>query len=146
MIAEDILDDIVTTLAAVNTDTYNNRCALATREGRNWTDLESKELPAAIVMLENDEKDVHDTQGEHVVSTMTVIIQGVVKGGGDYDQRQKLWAADIEKALAVDGTRDSSAWYTDPANCRYYTLPRDTPRAVFDYTFIIKYNYIKGSP
>lgn len=148
---EDILDNIVTTLEGISVSGgYNYNVGLATRETTDWMRLKNEQLPAAVIQWTEDEREVRPLQGEYLLSTLTVTIRGVVDASPhineNIDEVVNKWSEDIEKALAVDGTRDSNAMYTNPTLLRAYDLPPETRREVFDFTFTIMYNYLEGAP
>lgn len=147
---ESILDDILTDLKTITkANDYNNDIGLATRETTDWMRLKPNQIPAAIIQWTNDERDPRDVQGNHILSTLTVVIRGVVakiSASDDMEEKANEFSEDIEKAMAVDGTRGGYAMYTNPAGVKIYNLPPESNRAVFDATFIIKYQYTSGSP
>lgn len=148
MTIESILDNIESTLEGITKGGgYNNDIGLVTRKARSWTDLKPKELPAALIMWTTDEKETRDVQGNSIISTMSVTIQGVVEGGGDHAQRMTALMEDIETALTkTTSTRGDYAMYTNPDMIRNYNMAPNTPYGVFDYTFTIKYHYLRGTP
>ena len=144
---EDILDNIVATLEAISKeDDYNYNVGLATREVTDWMRLTSRQLPAAVIQWTEDEREPRDVQGHNLLSTLLVTIRGVVESKSNIDEVLNKWAEDIEKALAVDGTRGANAMYTNPSIIRVYNFPPETNRGVFDFTFTIMYQYLEGSP
>lgn len=147
---ESILDNIETVLDTITTaNGYNNDIGLATRETTDWMRLQPKQIPAAIIQWTKDEREPRDVQGHYLISTLTVVIRGViakVRASDDMEQKVNEFSEDIEKALAVDGTRGGHAMHTNPADAKMYNLPPESNRAVFDATFIIKYQYSSGSP
>jgi len=147
---ESILDNIETVLKTITIDnSYNNNIGLATRETTDWMRLQPKQMPAAIIQWTNDDREPRDVQGHYLISTLTVVIRGViakVSASDDMEQKVNEFSDDIETALSSDGTRGGNAMYTNPAGVKMYNLPPESNRAVFDATYIIKYQYASGSP
>jgi len=149
-IRESILADIETTLKTImKSGSYNNDHGLVTRLMTDWMRLQPKDYPAAIIQSTTDEREPVDLQSTNIMAQLIVIIRGCVKtasDGSDIDTLCNKWAEDIEKALHVDDERGGNANYTDPVMFRMYQLPPETKIGVFDFTFMIQYNYLKGSP
>ena len=143
MIRENILDNVVTTLGNIATASgYNNDIGLATRDALRWASLKPDELPAAIVVTISDEKESTGATGQTVLSTLIIRIRGVITGT---EETANLFSQDIEKIMAVDGTRGGYAIYTFPLGDRIYQGADDYVLE-FDSEYEILYQYKFGNP
>lgn len=145
---EDILDNIVTTLNNITkANSYNNDIGLATREPNDWNKLLPNQKPAAIVLWSSDEKDTETIpmSGQYVLSTLNVVIRGIVYAKSDIEGALNDFAEDIEKVMAADETRGTYANYTIPRLITVFQ-GEDSYNIVFDYEFTIGYHYVYGTP
>ena len=145
---ENILDNIVTTLKTIKTTNgYNNNIGLVTREPNDWNKLQPNQKPAAMVTWSSDEKDTETItgSGQYVLSSLNVVIRGVVYSKTGIEEKLNEFAEDIEVAMAADEYRGGYANYTIPKSITVYQ-GEDSYNIVFDYEFLIGYHYIYGSP
>jgi len=145
---ESILDNIVTTLKTITTaNGYNNNIGLVTREASDWSKLLPNQKPATIVLWSSDEKDTETIPmaGQYVLSSLNVVIRGIVYAKSDIEGALNDFAEDIEKVMAVDETRGTYANYTIPRLITVFQ-GEDSYNIVFDYEFMVGYHYIYGTP
>jgi hypothetical protein len=145
---ENILDNIVTTLKGIKTSAgYNNTVGLVTREPNDWNRLQPNQKPAIIVTWSSDEKDTETitASGQYVISSLNVVIRGIVYAKTDIEGKLNDFAEDIEKILAVDEYRGTYANYTIPRVITVYQ-GEDSYNIVFDFEFLVGYHYVYGSP
>ena len=143
---EAILTNIVTTLETITVDNgYNNNIGLVTREPKDWVNLKPKDLPTACVQWSPDEREVKQIQGNNILSTLTIIIRGVVYAKTDIETEINKFTDDIEIAMMVDDKRGGNAMYTNPGTITVYQSLAQF-YSTFDFKFEIKYQYMKGAP
>jgi len=143
---EAILANTVTTLKGITTiGGYNNNIGLATREPTDWMKVDPRELPAAWVLWAPDIRESKDVQGHNILSTLTLMIRGIVYAKKDLETELNKFIEDIEKVMMMDGTRGGNAMYTNPGTVTPYRGPTQY-HIVFDFDFEVKYQYLKGSP
>jgi len=145
---ENILDNIVTTLKGIKISAgYNNTVGLVTREPNDWNRLQPNQKPAIIVTWSSDEKDTETitASGQYVISSLNVVIRGIVYAKTDIEGKLNDFAEDIEKILAVDEYRGTYANYTIPRVITVYQ-GEDSYNIVFDFEFLVGYHYVYGSP
>jgi len=145
-IRENILNDIESTLANITTDNgYNNDIGLVSRESENFERFTTNDYPFAIIQWTSEDKDTTGANQQTVISDLEVVIQGGIYATSNRETALNNFLDDLEKALCNDGTRNNNAWYTIPVSIEIFDTPKENV-IVFNYTFLIKYDYVYGAP
>ena len=144
-ISEQILDNINTVIAAIDTPTYNRKIMqVERREGTPWTSF--TDYPAVDIWLVSNTKTDEETEGFRDCS-MEVEIRAYTRDKDNPDQALSYLAADIEKALMVDHTRGALAVDTDILTDEHnFADEKMDPTGMVSITLDIKYMHRRTDP
>ena len=146
MIRDDIIKNIETTLAGISiAGGYNYDIGMVTRESEDFEIFAISDYPFVIIQWSRDEKESEDAVGQHVMSTLSLTIQGGIYASSLRETVLNNFLEDIEKALCVDGTRGGNAIYTEPENIEIFDTPKEN-EIIFNFQFSVVYQYVYGSP
>jgi len=122
---EQIVDNIKTTVEGVTVaNGYNQTMGEVDRKTTPAPNNKTY-WPSADIWIENEEKTSGRNAG-HRDNTMTVMISAYTDDTTDTDQALSYLAADIEKALMVDHTRNSLAITTEVTNVDHIFADEET--------------------
>jgi len=142
----DIINDIESTLAGITTASgYNNDIGFVTRESEDFERISTSNYPFAIIQWNTDDKETTGAANQVVISELTVIVQGGIYATSNRETSLISFLEDVEKALCSDGTRGGNAIYTVPVGIEVFDTSKENV-IVFNYTFLIEYQYIYGNP
>ena len=143
---ETILNHVVQALAAISiAGGYNNDVRFVTRESVQWEHYNRQDYPLAIVVWTLETPAIEGATGQSVVMDLTVTMRCVVYAEVDLETELNKFLDDVEKALCTDGTRGGAAWSTLP-DAKEVLLTENEAIIVCDYDFIIRYEYVYGTP
>ena len=143
---ETILNHVVTTLVAITVaGGYNNDIRFVTRESVQWERYNKQDYPLAIVAWTLEVPEIPGATSQSVVMDLTVTVRCVVYATTNLETVLNLFLDDVEKALCVDGTRGGAAWSTLP-DVKEVLLTENESIIVCDFDFIIRYEYVYGTP
>lgn len=145
-IRDNIINNIESTLASITlANGYNNDIGFVTRESEDFERFSTNDYPFAIIQWNNDEKETSGATNQVVLSELTVVIQGGIYATSGRETALNNFLEDIEKALCNDGARGNNAIYTLPVSIEVFDTPKENV-IVFNFTFLVEYQYIYGSP
>lgn len=143
---ETILNHVVQTLASISKASgYNNDIRFVTRESLQWEQFNKQDYPLAIVSWTSEGTVIEGATGQSVVMELTVTIRCVVHAETELETELNKFLDDVETALCADGTRGGAAWNTLP-DVKEVLLTKNEAIIVCDYDFLIRYEYVYGTP
>lgn len=144
-ISEQILNNVATVIAAIDTPTYNQKInQVSRREGTPWTAFTN--YPAVDIWLVSNAKTDEETEGFRDCH-MEVEIRAYTRDHDNPDQALSFLAADIEKALMVDHTRGALAEDTDiDFHEHHFADEKMDPTGMVEITLDIKYMHRRTDP
>jgi len=143
---ETILNHVVQTLASISKASgYNNDIRFVTRESVQWERFNKQDYPLAIVSWTSEVPAIEGAAGQSVVMDLTVTMRCVVYAETELETELNKFLDDVETALCVDGTRGGTAWSTLP-DVKEVLLTENEAIIVCDFDFIIRYEYVYGTP
>ena len=146
MVRENILNDIESALVGIKTASgYNNDIGFVTRDTQDFDRISTSDYPFAIIQWTREDKESLGATQQTVVSELEIVIQGGIYATSSKETALNNFLDDIEEALCTDGTRGNNAWYTIPTAIEVFNTPKENV-ITFNYTFLVKYDYIYGSP
>jgi len=141
-----ILNDIETSLVAITVaGGFNNNIGVVARESEDIEHYKIADYPLAIISWSDEVKEGEDIGYDCVDAFLTVIIRGGIYATTTIETALNLFLDDIEKALATDPERSGNADLTAPVSIAVYQGPREHT-LVFDFTFLVKYAYVRANP
>ena len=143
---EDIIADIVTTLETITkANSYTYDINTVTRDVKHFRELNG--FPSILVLNGGQSYEPEDVGAVYLRSNLIVRLRGMVQATSDIETVANNFLDDIETALCAEDSRrrDDNAEDTLPQAVRMYD-GKDDDIQIFDFDFLIWYNYLYGSP
>lgn len=144
-VAQAILDDVVTTLETHLSGSGEYMTELSRVYVMDASEISGLELPAVLVLSDSD-RVVEDRVGMRVRRLELVLVLVLRGGEAGWDQRLRDFTADVERALAVDHTRNGNALDTVFEESVVFEGASEAPVAQAEAKVTVQYRTAYGDP
>ena len=141
------LNIILNRQAALETITvaggYNYDIDTVTRELKHFRDLDG--YPSVVIINAGETREGIEVGYNNIVADLVIRVRGIIKVSSDIETVLDNFLEDVEKAMCNDITCGNYANYIAPSDIRIYEASSDDIK-IFDYDFVVNYQYLYGAP
>jgi len=143
---ENIIANRKTTLETITVaNEYHYDVHTVTREIKHFRDLDG--YPSILILNGGQAYEPEDVGAAYLRSNLIIRLRGIVKADSNIETVANYFLSDIETALCAEDARRCGNYAEDtlPQSVRMYDGKSDDIQ-IFDFDFLIWYNYLYGSP
>ncbi len=145
---EDILDNVETVLKTITlANSYNNDIGKVSRDISNWTNIQAKDFPFAIIYWKGNALEGTGATNQYIDSDFTVTIGGGISSKHEAVQELNDFLEDIEKAMCNNSSTvlGDNTGYVVPQSIEPFYSER-TEMITFEFDFTVNYWYVYATP